>query len=120
MFSTKEDDRDPAKVDGLFADFIAELDRWDGYLREPDAHGRGGGPYLAGSEFSRADAALYPVFAFPVRLGYDPHVRHPGLAAWYDRIIPRPSVQASWPPHWKDSAPWDLGFAERLGAPGSD
>jgi glutathione S-transferase len=39
----------------------------------------------------------------------------PALAGWYERIAARPSVQASWPPHWRDSDGKDVGLNEVQG-----
>jgi len=83
----------------------AELARFDAYLAE-------GAPYLAGDAFSLADLVLFPLVAFGVRckLRLDPGLPH--LARWYARLEPRPSVQASWPPHWREGEGRDLGLNE--------
>lgn len=83
----------------------AELARWDGYLA-------GGAPFLGGDAFSLADVALFPLVAFGVRceLRLDPALPH--LSRWYARLEPRPSVQASWPPHWRESDGRDIGLNE--------
>ena len=83
-----------------------ELARWDVYLG-------GGAPFLSGDSFGLADVALFPLVAFGVRCGLRLAPELPHLALWHARLEPRPSVQASWPPHWRDSAGRDIGLNER-------
>lgn len=83
-----------------------ELARWNHYLA-------GGATYLVGDRFTLADVSLFPMVAFLVRCGLQLESELPHLAAWYARIAPRPSVQASWPPHWRESPGRDIGLNER-------
>jgi glutathione S-transferase len=106
LMGTKPEQRDPEVVDKLMAGFHAELALWEGYL-EAD--------YLAGDRLSVADVGLFPLLAFVVRVGFDAAANgYPRLAAYHARLSARPSVQASSPPHWKDSEPWDVGFADHV------
>ena len=56
-----------------------------------------------GSEFTMADIFVFPIIAFGVRgkLDLSPF---PKLKAYYEKVLPRPSVSATWPPHWKEDA----------------
>jgi glutathione S-transferase len=63
----------------------------------------GAGPYLAGAAYSLADIAILPyVFAFnlvrPELMTSHPHVRE-----WYERVMARPAVKATYQP--SDEAP---------------
>ena len=82
-----------------------ELLRWEDYLAD-------GAPYLAGDAFSLAEVALFPLLAFAVRCKLRLAPSFPALGRWYARLEPRPSVQASWPPHWRESEGRDLGLNE--------
>ena len=63
----------------------------------------GEGSYLAGKDFSMADVILFPGIAFLVRVGFKLAPRFPHLQAYFEKLKERPSIQASWPPHWKDT-----------------
>ncbi|MFI5308719.1 MAG: glutathione S-transferase family protein [Polyangiales bacterium] len=84
----------------------AELDRWEAYL------GQSSDGMLAGAELTLADVALFPVVAFCVRCELRLSPRWPALARWYEGLVARPSVQSSWPPHWKQGKGRDLGLNE--------
>lgn len=71
-----------------------EIALWEGYL---DA-----GDFLAGDEVSIADISFFPTLAYTVRLGLSVS-RFPRLNGYYQRMLQRPAVQASWPPHWLHS-----------------
>ncbi|XP_016107743.1 glutathione S-transferase A-like [Sinocyclocheilus grahami] len=73
---------------------IAELKLWDGYLEK-----MGKGSYLAGKNFTMADVVCFPVIAFFPRLHCPPE-RCPRLMEYYKMLKDRPSIKASWPPHW--------------------
>lgn len=104
LMVTKAADRDPEEAKKVMASFYAELDRWEAYLE---------GDYLAGDTFSIADIALLPVLAFLVRVGFDPAANGlPRLAAYHARLMERPAIEVSSPPHWRDGAGSDVGFAE--------
>lgn len=72
-----------------------ELQLWDDILSKE------GQSYLAGKQFTMADVAFYPLLALMVRLGVELEPRYPSLAKYYNLVSSRPSVQASWPPHWR-------------------
>ncbi|XP_060577393.1 glutathione S-transferase A-like [Ruditapes philippinarum] len=70
-----------------------ELSRWNTILGDND--------YLCGKEFTMADVFVYPVLAFLIRSGAK-LPNQPALMQYYKRVTQRPSVQATWPPHWKE------------------
>jgi glutathione S-transferase len=63
----------------------------------------GDGPYLAGAQYTLADIAILPyVFAFN-QVRPELMETHPRTRAWYDRVMARPAVQATYNP--SDEAP---------------
>ncbi|CAN0421950.1 unnamed protein product [Lampetra fluviatilis] len=74
-----------------------ELKLWEGYLAK-----LGSGSYIAGKNFTLADVVFFPNLAFCFRFGLSVD-KYPHLSAYYSLVKERPSVQASWPPHWKES-----------------
>ena len=60
-----------------------------------------GKSYVVGDSFTLADLCFYPYIAFMVRLGATLK-EFPVLRAYYDRMTQRPSIQATWPPHWRN------------------
>nr|XP_055076932.1 glutathione S-transferase rho [Misgurnus anguillicaudatus] len=78
-------------------DLISELKLWNGYLEK-----MGKGSYLAGKNFTMADVVCFPVIAFFPRLGC-PKERCPRLMEYYEMVKDRPSIKASWPPHWLEN-----------------
>lgn len=66
-----------------------------------------GKDYLCGSEFTMADVFFYPFLAFLVRSGATLSA-FPELKKYYDKVSARPSVQATWPPHWKEGPGQDI------------
>uniref|UniRef100_A0A3Q2XSX8 Glutathione S-transferase rho n=1 Tax=Hippocampus comes TaxID=109280 RepID=A0A3Q2XSX8_HIPCM len=70
----------------------AELQLWEGYLDKA-------GSYLAGTSFTLADVIVFPIVANLFRFGL-PAERYPKVAAYYALLKDRPSIKASWPPHW--------------------
>ena len=50
-----------------------------------------------------ADIAFFPNLAYMVRLGLEIN-KFPVLQAYYRRMVVRPSVIRSWPPHWNEKA----------------
>lgn len=80
----------------LLLAFLEELKIWDKYAAEAD--------YIAGNKLSVADLVLFPDIAIAVRFGLDLATHAPNLSKYYDRMTKLPSVQKTWPPHWKDSA----------------
>uniref|UniRef100_UPI003AAA59CE glutathione S-transferase A-like n=1 Tax=Centroberyx gerrardi TaxID=166262 RepID=UPI003AAA59CE len=74
-----------------------ELKLWEGYLEK-----LGAGSYLAGTAFSLADATVFPTVATLFRFGLSAE-RYPKLAEYHAVVKERPSVKASWPPHWLEN-----------------
>jgi glutathione S-transferase len=70
-----------------------ELQFWEGYVKDG---------YVAGKNFSLADAVFYPTVGFLDRMGVEFEANFPNLAAYNKTVSSRASVQASWPPHWKE------------------
>ncbi|KAJ8335112.1 hypothetical protein SKAU_G00407510 [Synaphobranchus kaupii] len=75
----------------------AELLLWEQFLKQV-----GAGPFLAGKSFSLADVIVFPVIAHAVRVGL-PLDRYPQLGQYYSLLKDRPSIKASWPPHWLEN-----------------
>ncbi|KAL4225930.1 hypothetical protein ACF0H5_013918 [Mactra antiquata] len=71
-----------------------EIDTWNNYLK--------GKTYLCGDKFTMADVFFFPFLAFLVRMGLQLTSR-PDLKKYYTSLCQRPSVQATWPPHYKES-----------------
>jgi len=86
---------DPEKAQKLVDAFLVELKTWDKFTAEGD--------YIAGSTLTLADLFLFPHIAFYHRMGLDLEKHAPNLFNYYNRIVKRPSVEKTWPPHWKDS-----------------
>uniref|UniRef100_H3CV13 GST C-terminal domain-containing protein n=1 Tax=Tetraodon nigroviridis TaxID=99883 RepID=H3CV13_TETNG len=74
-----------------------ELKLWEGYLEQlgPKAH-------LAGQSFTLADVVVFPTIASLFRFGLTAD-RYPNLGEYYARVKERPSIRASWPPHWLEN-----------------
>ncbi|XP_039876774.1 glutathione S-transferase A-like [Simochromis diagramma] len=76
---------------------VTELRLWKGYLQK-----LGSGSYLAGPSFTLADVVVFPTVGTLFRFGLSPE-RYPKLGEYYNLLKERPSVKASWPPHWLES-----------------
>lgn len=74
-----------------------ELRLWEGYLQK-----LGSGSHLAGATFSLADVTVFPTVATLFRFGLSAE-HYPQLGAYYALVKERPSVKASWPPHWLEN-----------------
>ncbi|XP_030267799.1 glutathione S-transferase A-like [Sparus aurata] len=74
-----------------------ELKLWEGYLKK-----LGSGSYLAGKSFSLADVTVFPTVAYLFRFGLSAE-RYPVLGEYYALLKDRPSIKASWPPHWLEN-----------------
>ncbi|XP_030644277.1 glutathione S-transferase A [Chanos chanos] len=72
-----------------------ELKLWESYMHKV-------GPYMAGKSFSLADVVVFPTIALTFRLGLS-HEKYPKLAKYYNLMKERPSVKATWPPHWLEN-----------------
>ncbi|UCH30023.1 MAG: glutathione S-transferase family protein [Myxococcales bacterium] len=99
----KTDDGDPEPRKAAFRKVHTEMARWEIHLGD-------GGDYFVGDDLSLADVVVFPGVAFLVRTGLTLSKRTPRLAAWYERMVERPSVRASWPPHWLQSEGVDAGY----------
>ncbi|XP_055504650.1 glutathione S-transferase A-like isoform X1 [Leucoraja erinacea] len=77
----------------------AELNMWEGYLGKlpPNSH-------ITGKNFTMADVMLFPQLACAFRFGLATD-KYPRMFEYYSRVKERPSVKASWPPHWNESPP---------------
>ncbi|XP_077982269.1 glutathione S-transferase A-like [Glandiceps talaboti] len=87
---------DKEKFAKLTEDVRNELAIWDGYLAKGDG-------YIAGKNFSLADCAFFPAVATCCRQGVDLEKHLPNMVKYYNTVKERPSAQASWPPHFKES-----------------
>ena len=76
-----------------------ELDIWEGFLSK--------GTYLTGTDFTMADVFFFPHLAIMVR-GSLSFEKRPNLKRYYEELSKRPSVAASWPPHYKESPPTEM------------
>ncbi|XP_003969016.1 glutathione S-transferase A-like [Takifugu rubripes] len=76
---------------------ITELNLWEGYLEKlgPKSH-------LAGPYFTLADVTVFPTVATLFRFGLSAD-RYPKLGEYYALLKDRPSIKASWPPHWLEN-----------------
>ncbi|XP_026012363.1 glutathione S-transferase A-like [Astatotilapia calliptera] len=74
-----------------------ELKLWEGYLQK-----LGSGSHVAGPSFTLADVVIFPTVAYLFRFGLSAK-RYPKLGEYYNLLKDRPSVKASWPPHWLEN-----------------
>jgi glutathione S-transferase len=89
-FSKKEFDEAYGRMDYVF-------DRAETALAE--------GPYLAGPQYTLADIAILPyVFAFN-QVRPELMASHPRTRGWYERVMARPAVQATYNPSEEAPAP---------------
>jgi len=93
-----KDNIDEAKYGQLKEDLKKEILVWEGYLKD-----LGGDCFITGKDFTMADCILFPVVGMLVRQGMDLDKHVPHLGKYYQTVKARPSAQASWPPHFKDS-----------------
>ncbi|XP_035694142.1 glutathione S-transferase A-like isoform X2 [Branchiostoma floridae] len=99
---TKPEDRTEAMFEEKKKACHEELQMWEGYLAK-----LGDGSYIAGKDFTLADACIFPFIAIIVRMGFNLS-QYPHLTKYYDLVKDRPSVKASWPPLWKGTPNKDL------------
>ncbi|KAK7898609.1 hypothetical protein WMY93_019462 [Mugilogobius chulae] len=78
-------------------ELASELKLWEGYLEK-----LGPGSCLAGQQFSLADVTVFPAVANLFRYGLLAD-RYPKLAQYHALLKDRPSIKASWPPHWLEN-----------------
>lgn len=95
QFDTKPEDVDKEHLDKKKKQAREELERWEDYLKK-----EGQGSHVVGIDFTMADVAVFPSLAFGVRcqLNLGPF---PYLQDYYSRLKDRPSIRATWPPHWE-------------------
>lgn len=95
---------DPEKSKLLITAFLDELKHWEKYASEGD--------YIAGPNLTLTDLLFFPNLALYKRMGLDLEKHAPNLLNYYNRMVKRPSVEKTWPPHWKDSAAPSAIFQE--------
>ena len=89
-FSKKDFDEAYGRMDYVFARCEAAL---------------GAGPYLAGAGYSLADIAILPyIFAFR-EVRPELMASHPKTREWFERVMARPAVQATYTPSEEAPAP---------------
>ena len=94
---TPEAERDPARIAKFCSSLKSEYALWETLIV---------GDYLSGA-LSAADYALYPLTALVARMASRNPTLIPGdlagpkVTAWIRRMQTLPTVQATWPPHWK-------------------
>ncbi|CAH1796760.1 unnamed protein product [Owenia fusiformis] len=88
--------QDEEKMKASIQALSDELALWEGYLQTS-------GGYIAGKGFTMADVMFFPYVAFFVRMGLQLN-KYPNIKNYYDNLVTRPSVKATWPPHWAESA----------------
>uniref|UniRef100_A0A3Q1G4L6 Glutathione S-transferase rho n=1 Tax=Acanthochromis polyacanthus TaxID=80966 RepID=A0A3Q1G4L6_9TELE len=99
-YRVPEGERHDSAVQRNKEGLTAELKLWEGYLNKTDC-------CLAGKEFTLADVLFFPNVAFLFRLGLSSE-RYPALAKYYNSLKDRPSIKASWPPHWHEPPELDV------------
>ncbi|RXM99419.1 Glutathione S-transferase A [Acipenser ruthenus] len=92
-----EDERHDSAVKRNKEALSAELQLWEGYFQKMDA-----GSYAAGRNFTMADVMVFPQIAYAFRFGLSPE-KFIKLGEYHNLVKKRPSVEASWPPHWKEN-----------------
>jgi glutathione S-transferase len=83
--------------------FFKELEIWEGYLSARIGDTDAASGFLASKTLSMADIVFFPCLALYVRLGLELDPKYPGLSRYYKKMLTLPSVQKTWPPHWKAS-----------------
>ncbi|XP_061596987.1 glutathione S-transferase A-like [Cololabis saira] len=92
-----EDERHDSALKRNKETLTTELQLWESYLQK-----LGSASHLAGSSFSLADVLVFPTVANLFRFGLSAE-RYPKLAEYYALLKDRPSIKASWPPHWLEN-----------------
>lgn len=106
---TKEEDRKEEKIKELQDKLKDELNIWEKYL------GECGTEFLGGAEFTMADVFFFPFVAWQWRMSLDLG-KFPYLKAYFERVKERPSIKATWPPHWNegDAQPANWAFMKNI------
>ncbi|XP_041867833.1 glutathione S-transferase A-like isoform X1 [Melanotaenia boesemani] len=92
-----EDERHDSALRRNKEALTTELKLWDSYLQK-----LGSGSHLAGPSFSLVDVVVFPTVAMLFRYGLCAN-RYPKLGEYYAMLKDRPSIKASWPPHWLEN-----------------
>ncbi|KAM3596585.1 uncharacterized protein V6R79_017294 [Siganus canaliculatus] len=95
-FFTPENEKHESAMKRKMEALAEEVKLWEKYM------GQTPGGFIAGKTFTLADVLIFPVVAFIIRNGLSEE-RYPKLAAYVKSLTERPSVKATWPPHWKTS-----------------
>lgn len=88
--------RSPQLVDAKWATVERELRLWEAYLDGHHFLVDADTPYLC-------DFVLFTNIAYAVRCGLQLDGLYPRLATFYMRLCERPSIDKTWPPHWRTS-----------------
>jgi len=83
--------------------FYIELAIWEKYMSKAEGGDAASVQYLAGGQLSLADITFFPPLALYVRLGLQLDPKYPAMSRYYKRMLTLPSVQKTWPPHWRDT-----------------
>lgn len=94
VFRNKPEEVDQEVLKKKNEELHTELKLWEKYVGET-------GSFVAGKHLSMADIAFFPTLAFYVRVGLDLGKSFPNLAKYYELMVKQPSVEKTWPPHWK-------------------
>ncbi|XP_041665848.1 glutathione S-transferase A-like [Cheilinus undulatus] len=94
---TPEEERHDSALKRNKEALTTELKLWEGYLQK-----LGPNSYLAGPTFTLADVTVFPTIAYLFRFGLSTE-RYPTLGAYHALLKERPSIKASWPPHWLEN-----------------
>jgi len=95
LMMTPKDQIDAKHLEQKHKDLRSELEIWEDYLANS---------HLCGSQFTMADVYFFPIVAFLVR-GSLSLEKRPNMKKYYEKLSSRPSIQASWPPHYKETPP---------------
>lgn len=88
-----DDKRNPQVLQHKWSLVEKELEIWEQYLQSK--------PYLLGNDIYMCDFVLFTNIAYAVRCGLKLDGVYPNLACFYTRLCARPSIDKTWPPHWK-------------------
>ncbi|MBN3291661.1 GSTA transferase, partial [Polypterus senegalus] len=92
-----ENERHDSAVKRNLEALCTELKLWEGYLKKLES-----GSFITGKNFTMADVMFFPQVAYAFRYGLSQE-KFPRLTDYYSHVKERPSIQATWPPHWKES-----------------
>lgn len=93
----KRNEWDLEQLQVLAEPLVEEFQRWEQYLEARIWLGRDDAP-------GQSDCFFIPILMYMNRFGFDYRSREmTNLAAYYERVIKRDSVQKTWPPHWRTS-----------------